>query len=244
MFLSLKRDSLLYFFKGVYSGFPLVLGYFPVAVAFGLSARGAGFSGFDAVVMSAVVFAGASQFVLVSMLGSGASFLFAFFICSALNLRHVVYGPGLSSRLSKYVKPLVPVLSFGLTDEVFSTCIAQVDKIEDKNQGFWLLGLEFTAYFTWVSATFAGAFLGEIAVRYLPFVETAFSFSLPALFLILLYFMLDKKKFFPVILCVGATLLMMKLDAGAYSVLVCAVLGPCVHFLIKKGLKDGNKTFA
>lgn len=50
-----------------------MLGYLPTAVAFGLVAREAGLGVTDAVLVSVVIFAGASQFALVGLVAAGSA---------------------------------------------------------------------------------------------------------------------------------------------------------------------------
>ncbi|MCD8567203.1 MAG: AzlC family ABC transporter permease [Geovibrio sp.] len=57
--------------KGFRQALPIAAGYFPVAVSFGLTAVSAGLDGWLAVLMSLIVFAGASQFVGAGMFGMG-----------------------------------------------------------------------------------------------------------------------------------------------------------------------------
>ena len=54
---------------GVLRGIPVLLGYFPVALAFGVMARNLPLP--YAVMMSAVVYAGASQFMALNLLAGG-----------------------------------------------------------------------------------------------------------------------------------------------------------------------------
>ena len=58
------------FKKGLISSMPIVIGYFPVAVTFGINTVTLGFSPFEAILSSMLIFAEASQFVLISTMGS------------------------------------------------------------------------------------------------------------------------------------------------------------------------------
>ncbi|HLV12035.1 MAG TPA: AzlC family ABC transporter permease [Trueperaceae bacterium] len=77
----------------------MALGYFPVAVSFGVVAARAGLSLLEAALLSLVVFAGASQFVAVALVAGGAGPLVTFLSLLAMNVRHVFYGPSLTGRL-------------------------------------------------------------------------------------------------------------------------------------------------
>jgi predicted branched-subunit amino acid permease len=51
--------------EGLRASVPVVVGYLPAAVAFGVAARGAGLSTAETLLMSLIVYSGTSQFALV-----------------------------------------------------------------------------------------------------------------------------------------------------------------------------------
>jgi predicted branched-subunit amino acid permease len=57
--------------EGVKAALPIVLGYLPVGMAFGVLARQAGLSPLESGSMSLLVYAGASQFIAVEMISKG-----------------------------------------------------------------------------------------------------------------------------------------------------------------------------
>jgi predicted branched-subunit amino acid permease len=59
--------------QGVREAIPLLGGYLPVALSFGLVASQAGFSTLEATAISALIYAGASQFLFVGMIATGLS---------------------------------------------------------------------------------------------------------------------------------------------------------------------------
>jgi 4-azaleucine resistance transporter AzlC len=228
-----KKQSIGYW-TGLVASVPIVLGYLPVAMAFGLAAKGAGFAPFEATLISALIFAGASQFVLVSMVATGTPILFAALICLALNIRHLIYGPSLATKLKADRDKRLAIISFGITDEVFSTSLSQLGNIDKQYQMNWLMGLEAGAYFTWVTATWVGAYLGDIAIKYLPVIEPAFSFALPALFLTLVMPMIRKDTILIVIGVALISIILIHSGLGAYATLTAAILGPVI-WLITRG---------
>lgn len=56
---------------GAKDALPIVLGYLPVGMAFGVLARKAGLTPFEAGLMSLLVYAGASQFIAIEMISKG-----------------------------------------------------------------------------------------------------------------------------------------------------------------------------
>lgn len=104
--------------RGLGAAWPVALGYFPVAVAFGALGAQAGLSPLWVQLTSLLVFAGASQFALVGLLAQGVPPLLAALLGLLLNLRHAFYGPALRPYLRGG-----PLEAFFLTDEVFAVAL-------------------------------------------------------------------------------------------------------------------------
>lgn len=171
---------------GLRASLPIAVGYLPVAVAFGLAARSAGLSVFEAVFASAAVFAGASQFALVGLAGAGSASVVALATALALNVRHLLYGPVLAPLLRGCARGWQALLAFGLTDEVFATAAARLATVPEGVRHRWLLGLVTGAYGAWVAGTWLGAAGGSLLVALLPRLGPVLAFALPVLFLVLL----------------------------------------------------------
>jgi 4-azaleucine resistance transporter AzlC len=226
------RDDIAAYFRGIAAAYPIVLGYLPVALAFGIAAEEAGLSSLGATFTSVTVFAGASQFALLGLLKGGTHIAVTVLICLALNVRHIVYGPSLCTRLTGRRPGLLPLTAFGLTDEVFSLSMSRIARIPASRQLVWLLGLETGAYLTWVGFTWAGSFGGKLLLAMLPFLETTFSFSIPALFLALLVVMMDRGALMPVVAACLAAGLFLWLQLATLSVLAAAIAGPAAWLLL------------
>src|SRR5690625_3157986 len=76
------------FQKGLQVGFPIMLGYIPIAITYGVLASQAGLSVFELTFMSAFVFAGASQFMAVNMIVAQATAVEIIVATFIINLRH------------------------------------------------------------------------------------------------------------------------------------------------------------
>jgi len=223
------------FKKGLSASFPIFLGYLPVAIAFGISARGIGLSVIDSIMISALIFAGASQFALVSLLATGTSAAVASIAALMLNLRHILYGLLLAPLLKRVKFSTVAPLAFGLTDEVFATAISQLEKIPKEKRILWLLGLEVGAYLSWVFGTLLGAIGSSILLAISPTFAPTLSFALPALFLVLLLPLLQGATMFVAALTGGFVALIFHL-AGltAFGILAAGVIGPLLGFAFRR----------
>lgn len=172
--------------EGLRASFPIVVGYLPAAVAFGVAARGAGLGVAETVAMSLIVFSGASQFALAGLLAAGASWVVMAAISLVLGVRHVLYGPSLAPNLRRTSTGRVAVAAFGLTDEVFAVASAMLPRRPLAANLSRLLGLGTGAYASWALGTWIGAVAGSAVVDALPSFAPALSFALPALFVALL----------------------------------------------------------
>ena len=147
------------FREGLRTAFPVAVGYFPIAVAFGLLARSVGVPDVGAMALSVVVYAGASQFVAVNLMGLGASVAEIVLATFVLNFRHFL----MSSTLSRRIAPGTSrakraLLAFGVTDETYA--VASLRPEEHLSPAF-LLGLNLFSYLSWVAGSFVGFFLAS-----------------------------------------------------------------------------------
>jgi 4-azaleucine resistance transporter AzlC len=182
----MREGSMRLWWEGVRGAQPIMIGYLPVAVMFGISSRTAGLGASEALLISVLVFAGASQFALVGMIASGVPFPGALLATAGLNLRHLFYGPAIAPYLGvKSWRQALP-LAFGLTDEVFAQAIAVLPARDVEERAALMLGLESGAYFSWLLGTLIGALGFQVAADLAPKLVPVLSFSLPSLFLVIL----------------------------------------------------------
>lgn len=217
---------------GLYSGFPVFIGYFPIAVTFGLLSRSADISCLESFCFSAFVFAGASQFVGLNLLQAGIGAGQITLTVFLMNFRHFLMSSALSSK-TNFSKFLIPLISFGVTDETFA--IASIKK-EKLSNGF-ILALNFTAYAGWVSGTATG----YVAGNFIPeSVQSAISICLYALFVAILVPEIKKTVIAGIIAAVAAASNSIFMSLGFFtpgwniiiSILIASMSG---FFLFNKG---------
>ena len=170
--------------RGIRSGLPIGMGYFPIAIAFGVLAIQAGLSWLEATSMSFFVYAGASQFVGVSMLLSGAGAVQIITTTFFLNLRHLIMSLAVNNQMRHFSQGWKNLLSFGITDETFAMLtLGGKDPLQEKlNPGF-MGGLLATAYLGWI----AGTAVGGLGASFIPQdITTAMTIGLYGLFIGLL----------------------------------------------------------
>lgn len=129
-------------------------------LVYGLSARSAGFSPLEAIAMSTLVFAGASQFAAVGYVASGFSWPGVVLLTAFLNARHLLYSAALGPYLARRSRPLRAIVAHVLTDEAFALSVAHFRRLGRADlPGYWYAALV-TTFIPWNAATIAGVLLG------------------------------------------------------------------------------------
>lgn len=224
-----------YFLQGVKESYPIVLGYIPIGIAFGVLASSIGISPLGVLFISLVLFAGSAQFILVTMLASFASGISIVFTIFIVNFRHFL----MSSAYSKYFKNdqlgVLAFLSFFITDESFAIGI---NKAKYKNEEFnksYLFGVELSGYFTWAIVTTLGAFAGNLIKDFSAF---GLDFALPAMFIGLLALLIKNKKDLLVCAIAGVLSVLLSLTfLSGFTVIIAAL----VAAMILVGGKDDKQ---
>lgn len=152
-----EKTAIQKFKSGFVTAVPLYIGYFPTAIAFGLLSRNTGISFRDTFLFSAIVYAGASQFMALEMIALGLSNINIILATFLLNLRHMVMSASLSVNLKDIDRKFLPLIGFGITDESFSVLSFNKDKLELP----FILGVN-SASISWVGGTVVGYVVGEI----------------------------------------------------------------------------------
>lgn len=196
---------------------PLWFGVIPFAVAYAISARGAGLTVVETSAMSLFVFAGAAQFSAVGMIATGAGGAAIIATTFLINLRHMLYSLNLSRRLQMR-GPTRLLAAHLLTDEAFGVFSAR-----DRATTPFLLGAGSSLFIVWNLSTLAGALLGAVIPD--P-VSLGLDFIFPVAFIALLVPLLQGRIEWIVALASGAVALVLSNFAGGgVTILVTGVCG-------------------
>lgn len=169
---------------GAREAIPLFGGYIPIAISFGLIAVQAGFSAWEAIAISFLIYAGTSQFLFVSMVATGVPVWLVTLMTLLINARMVVYGPNIAPLLPS--SRWWPWLMHGLTDQLFALAHTRLPQLPVEQRLGWYAGASLLAWFGWVAGTAMGAIAGAELTSHWPLLGEAMSFALPALFVVLL----------------------------------------------------------
>ena len=216
------------FRDGVKDALPIVLGYLPVGMAFGLLARNAGLTPSEVGLMSLLVYAGASQFLAIEMIYKGMTWLPIVLATFFINLRHFLMGSNLSLYFKNTPLRLLGVLSAQLTDESFAVAISNLPKV--KNNPPYLFGLQITSHLAWVIGSIVGALFGP----FIKISEYGLTFALPSLFICLLVFQLKSVRHFGIMVVAGVSSLFFKWAfQGNWYILLAALLAGGIGVVVE-----------
>jgi 4-azaleucine resistance transporter AzlC len=140
----------------VRAGAPFALAGGLLAASFGVVAQGAGFSALEAILMSAIVYAGAAQFAAVAILGEGGSAGAAIVAAALMNSRFLPMGVALAPSLRG--GPLRRALAGQTVVDASWAIAARGDGTFDRGR---LFGSSAIQYLGWTGGTVAGALWGE-----------------------------------------------------------------------------------
>ena len=150
------------FWNGVKDTFPLVVGAIPFGIIFGAVAVTSGISPGGALAMSAIVFAGSSQFIAAGLVAGSAPLLVIVLTTFIVNLRHALYSASLAPHMKHLPQRWLAPLGFWLTDESFVVTIARYNKPDASPYKHWyFLGSAVFMYTNWQLCTIIGIVAGQ-----------------------------------------------------------------------------------
>ncbi|MEO6609748.1 MAG: AzlC family ABC transporter permease [Aestuariivirga sp.] len=138
---------------------PMLVAYVPIAMLWGTLAAAKGFSPLEALAMSAMVYAGASQFVAIEMWRDPLPILLMVVTIFVVNLRHVLYSASIARHMDKIPSRLQPILIYVLTDEAWAL-LERRALAKPLTLGYFI-GVAVPLWPTWFLSSTLGAFLGK-----------------------------------------------------------------------------------
>jgi 4-azaleucine resistance transporter AzlC len=176
------------FFATVKITAPVFFGYIAIGIPFGLLLVDAGYPAILAPLMSVVIYAGAGQYLAVSLFAAGANLPSILLAMLLLNVRHCVYGLSLIEKFRDAGR-WKPYLIFALTDETYALLTASAPPQGISPADFYgTVSLLNQCYWT------AGSVIGAVAGSLIPFSFEGVDFALTALFAVLLTDRLKKTR--------------------------------------------------
>lgn len=161
--------------EGFQAGLSIALGYIPVAITFGLIAKDTGITFLECLGFSAIVYAGASQFLAMKLISADASLMSIILTTLLFNFRHFIMSTSLSHQLGNQARHLRPLIAFWTTDESFSFASLKQKVFSP----YFFLPMAATAYISWSFGSVLGYSIGSI---FPPLLSQSMSIALYAMF--------------------------------------------------------------
>ncbi len=224
---------------GAKDALPLLGGYIPVAISFGLVATQAGFTMWQATLISLLVYAGASQFLFVAMVAAGAPLWLVVLMTLLINARHVVYGPNIA--------PYIPsgnvwlLLMHGLTDQIFALAHSRLPQMPASARLGWYCSAALIAWLSWVLGTAVGAFAGAEIISSWPLLAQVLPYALPALFIVLLAPRFTNRQWgLSLSLAIGLAVAIKLAGFANAAVVLAALAGALLYYSLEKRPPTGG----
>ena len=228
------------FWTGVRDELPLLLGVTPFGLVFGVLGLASGLSPLQTILLSSILFGGASQVVFAQMWGGGVPLPIIGASISIVNSRHILYGASMAPYLrSLPLRWRVP-LAYLLTDEAYAVSIKRFrDGQPSQEKHYHLLGTGLTLWVCWQLSTIVGVVFGATIPE-----SWSLGFALPLTFIALVAPAIRKRA--DLVACVTAGVLYIAGQSLPWkSWIILAALGGIaagwlVHLAAKPKPQDDN----
>jgi len=170
------------FIDGARGALPILLGVVPFAMICSVAAVSVGLSPFEAIGMSFIVFAGASQLAVLQLMGEGAFWLVMVLTAWVINLRFTMYSAALAPYLQEEpMRRKVPFV-YILSDQAFGVTMSHFANEMPANPAWYYYGTAAAIWLTWIVSAIVGALLGTLVPE-----SWGLDFAFPLSFMALMF---------------------------------------------------------
>ena len=251
--------------RGLTQGLPIVLGYVPIGFAYGVLAINSGLSPRNTVLMSLLVYAGASQFIAAGLFAAGVSPLSIILTTFVANLRHLLMTASLAPHVREWPRPLLPLFAYHVTDETFAvhaasfaadtsspagettalgepTPVGESTEVGEPTEVGVNRGAAFCVNVMAQAAWVTGSWLGVVGGQYIPDPKPwGLDYALPALFTALLVMQIRDRVQLGVALITGALAVgLTLLGLDQWAVILATVLGATLAVMWEQWTKTSS----
>ncbi len=197
---------------------PILCSYLFVSMAYGIMMEEAGFHWYYSLLVSMSVYTGAFQFVFVTLLSSGASFLTIALTAFLMNSRQSFYALTFVDEFAKMGKRKLYMIHT-MTDETYAVNCSLTEQGETKRGLMFFVALFSRCY--WM----IGAVLGGVLGQLLPFDMEGIDFCMTALFVIIFIDQWEKaKSHFPALIGLAAGIVCLLIVGPDYFLLPSLII--------------------
>lgn len=146
---------------GMIQSFPLVLAATPFAIVYGALGESLGLSFALIMAISMLVFAGASQFIALTLLAAGTPIGVIVFTVFLVNIRHMLYAISLVPQFKRVPNWLRIPMAFTLTDETFAIVSSKMQQQPQTHFAAFYLASALFMYCNWALWSGIGFYVGS-----------------------------------------------------------------------------------
>lgn len=170
------------FIDGARGALPILLGVVPFAMICSVAAVSVGLTPFEAMSMSFIVFAGASQLAVLQLMGEGAFWLVMVLTAWVINLRFTMYSAALAPYLQDEPMHRKIPFVYVLSDQAFGVTMSHFANEMPSNPAWYYYGAAATIAMTWNLSAVVGALLGTLVPE-----SWGLDFAFPLSFMALMF---------------------------------------------------------
>ncbi len=126
----------------------------------GVAAVSAGIPAAQALAMSVVIFAGASQLAAADLIGRNVPAAIVVLTVLIINLRMMMYSASIAPYFRKQSARWKAGLAYFLTDQAYAVSLMRFERDDETNRRWYYLGVATPLWVAWQFATVAGILLG------------------------------------------------------------------------------------
>ena len=212
---------------------PIMVGYFPVGVAYGILMENAGYNFLWSLFSSLFVYAGSLQMLMVSFLANNIPVFTVMITALLLNSRHLFYGISFIEKFKTYGLWKY-FLIFTLSDESYSLLCSYKEK-EEADEKWVHIFSGFLIWIYWILFSALGGLVGKL----ITFDTTGIDFALTALFVVILIEQIkgSNSKLPGIIAAISSVFWIFVAGADGF-LLPSLITTVCVLVLVKKNIQN------
>jgi predicted branched-subunit amino acid permease len=170
------------FLAGARDALPILLGVVPFAMICSVAAVSVGLTSTEAMGMSFIVFAGASQLAVLQLMGQGAVWPVMVLTAWTINLRFTMYSAALAPYLKEEPLWRKAPFAYALSDQAFGVTMSHFTNELPANPAWYYYGAATAVWVTWNTSAVVGALLGTLVPE-----NWGLDFAFPLSFMALMF---------------------------------------------------------
>ena len=217
------------FLSGVQTGLPVMLGVVPFGLVAGVSAVSVGLPELPAVLLSAIVFAGASQLAGLQLIASGSPVLVILMTTFFINLRFVMYSASIAPYLERFSALWKGLMAYLMTDQAYAFALNRFsDEPEMPHKNLFYIGIAAPIWCVWMISTVVGVFVGAQVPE-----GWSLEFAIPLIFMVLIIPAVTDRASAAAAFAAGVTVIVADPLPFNLALIVAALMGIGVGVLVE-----------